>query len=381
MEPASSVSMVDVAVIGGGIVGCSVAAHLAASGRSVALVERTSIAAGASGRNSGVIQHPFDPVLVDLYRRTLDAYRALPGDHGLDITLSGPPAGLLLVAHDPDLVRGQAGALATSHPALRPEFLEPGAVSQIESALGPDVAACRLEIGFPVAPAAATEAYAAWARALGVDIRIGHGARPWLHGDAVRGVLLDDGTRIAADDVVVAAGPWSPALIDPSGAWRPIRPLWGVVVAIDLADPPRHTMEEAEIGIEPGADGDPGTHAFSLIPAVGGSSLGSAFLVDEPDLGAEVPRIVERARTFMPSLDERRLGAQRACARPLSQDGRPLIGRIPGIDGLWIAAGHGPWGISSGPAAGPILLTLMEDRTSVPPPALDPGRFPAPPRA
>ncbi len=370
--------MVDVAVIGGGIVGCSVAAHLAASGRSVALIEWTAIAFGASGRNSGVIQHPFDPVLVDLYRRTLDAYRALPGDHGLDAILSRPPAGLLMVAHDPDLVRGLAAALATSHPELRPEYLEPGAVTRTEPALGQDVAACRLEIGFPVAPAAATDAYAAWARALGVDIRIGQGARPWLAADTVRGVLLDDGTRIAADDVVVAAGPWSAGLIDPSGAWRPIRPLWGVVVAIDLDDPPRHAIEEAEIDIEPRAAGGPVTHDFSLIPASGGASLGSTFLAEEPDPAAEVPRIVERARTFMPSLDQRRLGALRACARPLSLDGRPLIGRIPGIDGLWIAAGHGPWGISSGPAAGLILLGLMEDRTSVPPSALDPARFPAP---
>lgn len=370
--------MTDVAVLGGGIVGCAVAAHLAASGRAVTLLERAAIAAGASGRNSGVIQHPFDPVLADLHRRTLDLYRTLPGDHGLHELLSAPPAGLLLISHDADAARAQAEGLALTHPELRPEYLGPGASARMEPALAPDVAACRLEIGYPVSPAASTEAYAAWARSLGVDIRIGQAGRPWLDGDAVRGVLLDDGTRLAADQVVVAAGPWSPELIDPSGAWRPIRPLWGVVVTIELDDPPSQTIEEAETDIEPGATGDPGTHAFSLIPADGGSSLGSTFLRDEPDPVAELPRIMARARTFMPGLDDRRLGALRVCARPLSLDGRPLIGRVPGFDGLWIAAGHGPWGISSGPAAGPILLGLMDDPATSPPAALDPGRFPVP---
>jgi glycine/D-amino acid oxidase-like deaminating enzyme len=67
----------DVIVIGGGIVGVSSAAHLAAAGRRVVLVERSDIAAGACGRNSGVVQHPFDPVLVELHLETLALYRAL----------------------------------------------------------------------------------------------------------------------------------------------------------------------------------------------------------------------------------------------------------------------------------------------------------------
>jgi glycine/D-amino acid oxidase-like deaminating enzyme len=81
----------------------------------------------------------------------------------------------------------------------------------------------------------------------------------------------------------------------------------------------------------------------------------------------------------VPAVAGARLGPSRACARPLSLDGRPLIGRVPGIDGLWIAAGHGPWGISTGPASGRLLADLVLGRVAAPPPELDPDRFGAPP--
>src|SRR4029079_17184669 len=67
----------DVAVIGGGIVGTAAAAFLAEGGARVTLYEREALAAGASGRNSGVVQHPFDPAMVPLYFETVELYRRL----------------------------------------------------------------------------------------------------------------------------------------------------------------------------------------------------------------------------------------------------------------------------------------------------------------
>jgi glycine/D-amino acid oxidase-like deaminating enzyme len=200
----------------------------------------------------------------------------------------------------------------------------------------------------------------------------------WLDGDRVHGVRFDDGSRHAAGSVVVAAGPATPGLVDPTGRWRPIRPLWGVVVSIELAAPPRHVLEEAEIEIEPGADD--GTHglAFSLVTADGTSSLGSTFLEDEPDAAGMVPALLERGRRFVPGIGEARAGAHRGCPRPLSRDGRPLVGRVPWVDGLWVAAGHGPWGISTGPATGRMVADLIGGTITAAPPALDPSRFGAP---
>jgi glycine/D-amino acid oxidase-like deaminating enzyme len=367
-------AIADAVVVGGGIVGVAAAAQLATTGRRVVLVERTGIAAGASGRNSGVVQHPFDPVLVDLHLETLALYRSLDG-----FSFPAAPIGLLLVTRDVDGAERLTAALQASHPQLRPSFIAPEVMKSLEPAIAPGVAACRLDIGYPVAPAAATSALAGRARSLGVEIRLGAGASVWRDGDLAAGVELDSGDRIAAADVVIAAGPWTPSIVDPGNAWRPIGANWGVVVPVDLGDAPRHVLEEAEISIEPGADTDGMRSAFSLVTADGVSSLGSTFLDDEPLPDALVPVLIERGATFVPSIAKADVGPPRLCARPLSFDGRPLVGRVPGIDGLWVAAGHGPWGISTGPASGRLVAELVDGRVAAPSPELDPARFAAPP--
>jgi glycine/D-amino acid oxidase-like deaminating enzyme len=367
----------DVIVIGGGIIGVAAADHLAALGHQVLLLERTEIAAGASGRNSGVVQHPFDPVLVELHRETVALYRALDG-----FILAQRPAGLLNVTHDVDGARYLASAIEASHPDLRPAFVPPEEVRRLEPSIADGVAACHVDIGYPVGPASATRAYASRAQRQGVQIRTGLAATPWVERGQAEGVSLADGSRIRGGNVLVAAGPWTPALIDPSGAWRPIVPRWGVVVPVTLADPPRRVLEEAEISIEPGADdqgeADAAGHAFSLVTAEGTSSLGSTFLADEPDAAALAPGLVSRGARFVPAIGDAPRGAPRLCARPQSLDGRPLVGRIPGVDGLWVAAGHGPWGISTGPASGRLVADLIDGRLAAPPAALDPARFGSP---
>ncbi|HUP54453.1 MAG TPA: FAD-binding oxidoreductase [Methylomirabilota bacterium] len=377
----------EVVVIGGGIVGVSCAAQLAEAGRRVVLFERTEIAAAASGRNSGVVQHPFDPVLIDLHLETLDLYRQLSATDGAGegFELSAEPAGLLMVTHDADAARRLAHDLASSHPRLSPVFLAPDAARRLEPALAPGVAACRVAIGYPVAPAAATRAWAARATRLGVDIRVGAGARPWIDAGRAAGVELASGERVPAGDVVVAAGPWTPEVVDPSGRWRPIAPSWGVVVSMTLTQPPRHVLEEAEIDIEPAGEavealdrGHADDVAFSLVTAAGSSSLGSTFLDAEPDARSLIPGIVARGVSFVPAIAAAAVGAHRVCARPQSLDGRPLVGRVPGVEGLWVAAGHGPWGISTGPASGRLLADLVDGRLGSPPAALDPARFQAP---
>ena len=318
------------AIIGGGIVGASMAARLAAAGAAVRLYEREAIGAAASGRNSGVVQHPFDPVLAALHLETVELYREPERSAPDRFTLPPTPDGLLAVGHDAASVQRLAAALAETHPALEPRYLAPGEASRVEPALAASVAACRLSIGYPVGPAAATRGWAAWARDLGARLELGRSARPWSRGGRIAGIELA-GERVAAGGVVVAAGPWSPGLVDPSGAWRPIRPVWGVVVDIELAMPPRHVLEQADIDIEPAPVSDEaaarvGERDFSLVPSGAVSALGSTFLPDEPHRDALVPDLVAHGTRFVPGIAHRSPGRRSGvCAATIVR--RPAAAR------------------------------------------------------
>ena len=380
----------DVVVVGGGIVGTAAAALLAREGAHVTLIEREGLASGASGANSGVVQHPFDPILAGLYRETLALYRELSAA-GLGFHLSDDPAGLLYVSADEAAVRGVDRSLAEAFPDLDRDVLTGPTLVRLEPALAPGLSACRVGIGFPVHPGASTYAYATLAEERGARIRQGRAATIDMRGDAAVGVIVD-GQSVVADAVLVAAGPWSPVIIDPNGRWRPIRDRWGVVVEAELAGGPAHVLEEAEIGAAIGTTApdppggsrsshEPGPDVadFSLVPLGGVASVGSTFLEQEPDPAAWVERILSRAATFVPAVADAPIRGTRACARPQSADGRPLIGAVPGRPGLFICAGHGSWGISTGPASARFVVDAILGRRPAIPAELDPGRFGAPP--
>jgi glycine/D-amino acid oxidase-like deaminating enzyme len=370
----------EIVVIGGGIIGCAAAAILADRGARVMLVERSIIGAGASGRNLGAIQHPFDPVLAPLYHESLTRYRALVDGSG-DFAIGDEPAGLLLLSRDPDAAAAQAVRQEAAFPELLPRLLSPDELVRIEPSLRHGPAAVRLATGYPIPPASATAAWARLAEERGARIVLGSAARPVIEAAVVAGARLDDGAVLAADAVLVAAGPWSPALVDPSGAWTPIRPTWGVTLQLRLdGSAPRHIVEENEADATDAvnraaaaterAATDPGAEPpslFSIASAGGISTLGSTFLPSEPDPSRIAPLLLRRAVAFLPAVEGAELIDRRMCARPQSVDGHPFVGEIAGADGLFICAGHGPWGISTGPASAAMAARAILDDTAPPP--------------
>jgi glycine/D-amino acid oxidase-like deaminating enzyme len=371
----------DVAIVGGGIVGTAAAAFLAADGVRVTLYERSEIAAAASGRNSGVIQHPFDPVLVALYRESLALYRELAAGSVGEFRLGDEPAGLLMIgpAEAAAAAAKIADAWADIYPVVRPEIVAGQSLRDLEPALAADLVACRLAVGYPVTPGSATRAYARLAEARGATIRLGADVTLALDGDTAVGVNVD-GRPEPCGAVLAAAGPWTPALLDPTGGWQPIRPIWGVVAQLDLAEAPRHVVEEFEIDIEPTsearepAEEDDGL-GFSLVTADGASALGSTFLEEEPQPDAFAAGLRERGSRYVGAIATAPLVGLRACARPVALDGRPLVGAVPGINRAFVAAGNGPWGISTGPATARLIADVIVGRDVPMPAALDPARF------
>jgi glycine/D-amino acid oxidase-like deaminating enzyme len=363
----------DLLIVGGGIIGCSAAAFAAEAGASVVLIERSQLAAGASGRNSGVVQHPFDPVLAPLHQATVDVYRGL-SDEAVGFDFPADPAGLLLLTDDPATAHARVAELREQEPALAPEFLESEALALLEPMLAVGLTAIRLATGYPIPPEAATMAMAARAKRAGAELRLGHPVEA-VHDDAA--VILADGTRLVAGAVLVAAGPWSAPLIDPSGAWQPVRPTHGVTVQVALPATPSSVLEEGAVhtvnrpvGEEESEDG---LITFSMVSAAGVSTVGSTFLSTPPDPDVMAPELLAHGARFVPALGDAAILRSRVCARPQSIDGHPFIGRLPGRERVFVAAGHGPWGISTGPASAALVVdAILRD---VPlPAALQPGR-------
>lgn len=353
--------MPDVAVIGGGIVGCAAAALLAERGATVTLFERDEIAGHASGRNSGILQHPLTAGLDGLHEETLAQLR----DHRL-LDLPDEPDGLLFVTDRLDAVPELARSLRWTVPGVGVEPLDGRQLAELEPALAPGLAGCLMATGFAVEPAAATRAFAERARRAGAAIVTGTAVAPLVRDGRAVGVRDPDGVVTAAGAVLVAAGPWTSALVEPTGAAAPrIVPSWGVTVEVALHRPLRRPVEEAAFAAPPGAPRPEG-QLFSLVTAGAASVLGSTITARRPDPDEVAPALLRRGERFVPQLAGRRARATRVCARPASFDGLPLLGPVGGVENLHAASGHGGWGISIGPATARIVCEAILDGIAVP---------------
>jgi glycine/D-amino acid oxidase-like deaminating enzyme len=123
----------DVAIVGGGIIGCALAAFLAEDGARVRLYERDEVAAGASGRNSGLLQHPMDEALTDIFAVSEALYAEL--GHGFEL----PPetVGVLVVGEDAAALEPIRAEIAGRFPELASEPLDAPHEARARARRGP----------------------------------------------------------------------------------------------------------------------------------------------------------------------------------------------------------------------------------------------------
>lgn len=356
----------DLLVIGGGIIGCAAAAFAAERGASVQLLEASEVGAGASGRNSGAVQHPFDPALAELHAATRRIYDELSAEDRAAFDFPPEPTGLLLLTDDPIAARGRISELQAAHPELAPRLLDGHALHALEPMVAEGLSAVRVETGFPIPPEAATRAFAARARRAGAELRLGSRVAG-LGTDG--GVRLADGSTLHAGAVLLAAGPWTPDLLPDAGGVSSIRPTFGVTLQVSLADAPRSVLEEGAVHTvnrQVEGDADDGLVTFSMVNVHGTCTIGSTFLASAPDPIEMAPRLLREAARFVPAVRDAAILQQRVCARPQSPDGRPYIGAVRGHAGVFVAAGHGPWGMSTGPASAGMVVDAILDGAAVP---------------
>jgi len=415
----------DVVVVGGGIIGCGVAAELASRGVSVILVERSQIGAGASGRNHGLIFRPEEPELDDLARVSLGVYAALADESPIDLSLDRTPPGLVIVAREEsDWPAAEREAAAEARAGAAVQRLDEAALREAEPALAPGhPGGFLIEDGFRVDPAALTLAYAERARAAGAQVWTNTEVKQiLLDAGAVQGVATDAGV-VTAPTVVNAAGPWAAKLARTAGADCPAVPIGGVRgwLLLTRARPGlmRHIVVSAGWHLAPGAPrpgkvtvgtlADEATTGTRGTRNARGRQLGSLIqqnrdghillggsretaLSEEPlgaDVGAAtagggeadgsagvVGEIARRAAALVPALGELGVTGAWSGVRPTTPDGFPIIGWVPAVDGLFVAGGHGGAGVVLGGGSARLAAQLLVGETPFTDPSpFDPVRF------
>ena len=154
----------------------------------------------------------------------------------------------------------------------------------------------------------------------------------------------------AADAVVVAAGFWSRELLRPLGIRLPLEAAKGYsITAAGSGTIPRHALYfgEAKVGCSPFAE---------TVRLAGTLELGAHDLsLRRRRLSAIVASAALYLRDWRPNSS----AVEWAGLRPLSPDGLPLIGSLPGRDGLFVATGHGMLGVTLAPATASLLTPLV----------------------
>ncbi len=358
--------MPEVVIVGGGIEGCATAWALAGRGvTDVVIVERDTVGSGGTGKSSGVVRcHYGVASLAAMATRALDVLENAEEILGVDIGFHQTG---YVVGVGPQNVDALAASLADQRAVgVTTEDIDAAEVAKLwpVADLEPFAAfAWEGRGGYGDAYRTA-QAFAAAARRAGVRLRQGTTVTEILvAGDRVSGVGLADGTRIDADHVVLAAGPWSVPLLAAHG--------------IDL---PITVHREQIVLVDPGQDLGPVPVFSDLVslqyvrPESGGEILfGNSDLAElepaDPDRysnrasEAFLDIAVEKVGTRFPGLGNAAIASTYAGCYDVTPDFNPAISRTP-VDGLVVAAGFSGHGFKISPSVGRLVADLVVDGTS-----------------
>ena len=352
-------------VVGGGVIGLSVAWRLAAAGHRVTLVDPTP-ARGASWFAGGMLAPvteawPGEEELLDLGAASLAAWPGFAADLGVDLRTDGTIVAAVDAADAANLDT-LAGHLASRGRAV--DRLSSRELRRVEPALGPSVRSGLLVRGdLAVDNRELLRRLTSAAHDAGVTF-VAERAR------AVRSGAVELAARtLRCDTAVIAAGAWSGGL-HPSLA-SAVRPVKGEILRLraraGAVPPPRHTVRAV---VE--------SHPVYLVPRAGdelvlGATQYEAGFDDEVTAGG-VRDLLVHAERVMPGITEYGLTECAAGLRAGSRDNLPLIGRLE--PGVLVAAGHHRNGLLLAPITATAVCAMVAGAEIPAPVAVaDPARL------
>jgi sarcosine oxidase subunit beta len=355
---------VDVVVVGGGVIGASTAFHLARRGvRRVALLEKREIAAGASGRSGALVRmHYANPHEARIALAALPWFEEWGERIGGDCGFTRTGFLQLVAPHDRERLRQNVAMLREV--GVPTDLIDAAAIRSLQPQLaldGAEIAAFEPRSGY-ADPVATARALAAAAAALGVRVMEGvEATRLAVDGGRVAGVETDRGW-ISASAVVLANGAWSAPLLAPLEIRPPIHPTCTQVAFFERPDalPGGAAGHLTIIDRAHGYYARPAGERSTLV-GLSGSHRPLAALDDYPR--ENDPGFADLARRQV----SRRIPALAGAAHlgghkgPLdvTEDGKAILDRAPGVEGLLLAVGMSGTGFKKSPAIGACMAELL----------------------
>ncbi|MFN8525182.1 MAG: FAD-binding oxidoreductase [Chloroflexota bacterium] len=351
----------DAVVIGGGVIGCSIAMHLAERGvKRVALLERSSLCAGNTRKSGGLIRmHYSNEPETRLALASLPYFQDWQERIGGDCGFVQTGFAMIVGPNNAERLRRRIARLRSW--GVDTTAVDPAELSQLQPGVDlAGIAAAAYEPGSGYAdPLATTLALADRARGLGVAVLE---ETPVLSietaGDRVSGVRTVD-ESIAADIVVCAANTWSGSLLAPLGIALPIHARRAQVAFYQR--PAALTRQLVLIDLVIGTY----TRPEGATETLGGISAEAHVAPCDPDAHREEMdegfAQATRARLAMrlPAIGRAAISRGQAGMYDMSPDTRAVIDRVQAVPGLYVAAGFSGTGFKKAPAVGARLAELI----------------------
>ncbi len=343
----------DVIVIGGGVIGCSVAYHLVKRDGTlrVVLLEREAmLGTGSTAKATGGIRHQFSSEAnIRLTQLSLPLYRQFEEETGHSVYFR--PHGYLFLTTDAEALAGLRKAVALQQSlGVSSRIISPADAGRLVPGLRTDdlLGGSFCDQDGTAEPAAAVQGFAARARAMGAEVMTGQEVVALLReGGRITGARTDGGD-FAAPVVVIAAGPYSAQVAAMAGLEIPARPYRRQV---SVAEPIRELDREIPLTI----DLDTGFYIHRMGRSdllLGGTDKDTrpGFNLDIDWPGVE--RVLAAGMRRIPALEHAEVRRTYVGLRTLTPDHHPILGRVEGCEGLVLACGDSGHGFMHAPAIG-----------------------------
>jgi sarcosine oxidase subunit beta len=364
----------DVAIVGGGVMGCSLAYHLARRGVDVVLLERGQLGSGSTARNAGGVRQQFSSAVnVRIGMRSVAMLKHFEEEVGVPADFR--QVGYLMLLTRPQEVEDFHRLMELWHGLGLAEarWLSTAEIGALVPALNLDdvLGATFCPTDGIASPDAVTMGYAAAARRHGARLKEGAEVTAIdVSGGRIAGVRTAAGeisTRVVFD----CAGPWAKAVGLLAGVDVPVEPyrrhIW---VTDNIPEIGRQTPMTVDF-----------TTSFYFHPEGEGILFGMSDREEGPTFSTEVndgflERVTEEGLHRLPVLERAGIKTAWAGLYEVTPDHQAILGPVAEVEGLWCACGFSGHGFMQAPSVGDQLaLLLTEGHSEIDLSALSHARF------